>query len=207
MEVGTALHAIKNRWLAITLITVVMAGVAGLFSLWSPPTYTATAEGLLSVTSPESRPPYALANGSQYILDRMTSYAQLGRTTPVLTPVVNDLHLQETPLTLSGRVESKSLADRAVLEVTVQYSDPAVAARIADATLAQLGKTVSRIENGNIKVTAVGPAAVPADSSKLDVLINVAVGALAGLVIGLFVAITLEVIHQRGGWRAPRPQS
>jgi capsular polysaccharide biosynthesis protein len=207
MEVGTALHAIKSRWLAITLITVVMAGVAGLFALWSPPTYTATAEGLLSVTSPESRPPYALANGSQYILDRMTSYAQLGRTTPVLSPVVDDLHLQETPLTLSGRVESKSLADRAVLEVTVQYSDPAVAARIADATLAQLGRTVSRIENGNIKVTAVGPAAVPADSSKLNVIINVAVGALAGLVIGLFVAITLEVIRQRGGWRGPQAQS
>ena len=207
MEVGTALQAIKRRWLAITLITAVLAGAAGLFSLWSPPTYTATAEGLLSVTSPQSRPPYALANGSQYILDRMTSYAQLGNTTPVLGPVVDDLHLQETPLTLSGRVTSKSLADRAVLQVTVQYSDPNVAARIADDTLTQVGKAVSRIENGNIKVTAVGPAAVPSESSKLDVIISIAVGALAGLVIGLILAITLEAIHQRGGWRATQPQS
>jgi capsular polysaccharide biosynthesis protein len=207
MDVGTALHAIKSRWLVITLITTVLAGVAGIYSLWSPPTYTATAEGLLSVTSPESRPPYALANGSQYILDRMTSYAQLGRTTPVLAPVVDDLHLQETPLTLSGRVDSKSLADRAVLEVTVQYSDPTTAAHIADDTLAQLGKAVSRIENGNVKVTAVGPSAVPAEPSKLNVIISVAVGALAGLVIGLFIAVTLEAIHQRGGWRALRSQS
>src|SRR5882757_549820 len=206
MEVGTALHAIRNRWLAIALITAAVAAMAGILALFNPPTYKATAEGLLSVTSPEKRPPYALANGSQYILDRMTSYAQLGKTTPVLAPVVDDLRLQETPLTLSGYVTAKSLADRAVLEVTAQYNDPVVAARIADATLTEVGKAVSRIENGNVKVTAVGPAAVPRESSKLKILINVAVGALSGFVVGLFVAVGLEFIQQRGGWRPTRPQ-
>jgi capsular polysaccharide biosynthesis protein len=207
MEVGTVLHAIRHRWLMIALITAAMAAVAGILALLSPPTYTATAEGLLSVTSPETRPPYALANGSQYILDRMTSYAQLGRTTPVLAPVVDDLHLQETPLTLSGRVTSKSLADKAVLEVSVEYNDPVVAAHIADATLAQVGQTISRIENGNIKVTAVGPAAVPRESSQLNLIVNAAVGAVAGFVLGIFIAVGLEVIRQRGGWRPTRPQS
>jgi capsular polysaccharide biosynthesis protein len=98
------------------------------------------------------------------------------------------------------------LADRAVLEVTAQYNDPVVAARIADATLTEVGKAVSRIENGNVKVTAVGPAAVPRESSKLKTLINVAVGALSGFVVGLFVAVGLEFIQQRGGWRPTRPQ-
>lgn len=201
MDVATVLHAVKQRWIAVALITAVMAAIAGLFGVLSPPTYTATAAGLLTVTSPESRAPFTLANGSQYILDRMTSYAQLGKTTPVLTPVVNDLHLQETPLTLSGRVTSKSLADRAILEVSAEYSDPAVAARIADATLAQMGQAISRIENGNIKVTAVGPAAAPQESSNLGVLIYVVVGAVAGLVIGLVVAASLELMRLRGGTR------
>jgi uncharacterized protein involved in exopolysaccharide biosynthesis len=90
--------------------------------------------------------------------------------------------------------------------VSVQYNDPVVAAHIADATLVQMGKAVSRIENGNVKVTVVGPAAVPRESSKLKLLINVAVGALAGFVVGLFVAAGLEFIHQRGGWRPTQPQ-
>lgn len=205
MEVGTVLHAIRRGWLMVALITAAMTGVAGILALFSPPAYKATAEGLLSVTSPETRPPYSLANGSQYILDRMTSYAQLGRTTPVLTPVVNNLHLQETPVTLSGRVTSQSLADKAVLKVSVEYNDPVVAAHIADATLAQVGQTISRIENGNIKVTAVGPAAVPGKSSKLYLTMYSAVGAVAGLVIGLFVAVGLEVISRRGGWPQTRP--
>src|ERR1700761_7852976 len=102
MEVETALHAVRTRWVMIALLTTAMAALGAIFALLNPQTYTATAEGLFAVTSPESRPPYALANGSQYILDRMTSYAQLGRTTPVLAPVVDELHLQETPLTLSG---------------------------------------------------------------------------------------------------------
>jgi capsular polysaccharide biosynthesis protein len=206
MEVGTALHAIRHRWFVIALITAAMAAVAGVFALFNPPMYTATAEGLFSVASPETRPPYALANGSQYILDRMTSYAQLGRTTPVLAPVVNDLHLQETPLTLSGRVTSKSLADKVILEVSVKYNDPVIAAHIADATLTQIGRTVSRIENGNIKVTAVGPATVPRESSRLTLIVYAVVGAVAGLVLGLLVAVGLEVIRQRGEWRASLPR-
>lgn len=207
MEVATALHAIRQRWLMVALITAAMALVAGMLGLLSPPTYTAKAEGLLTVTSPDNRPPYALTNGSQYILDRMTSYAQLGKTTPVLTPVVNSLRLRETPLTLSGRVTTRSLADKAVLEVSAEYNDPVVAAHIADATLTQLGQSISRIENGNIKVTAVGPAAVPRGASNLSVFIYVAVGIMAGLVVGIFIAVGREVIHQRGGWRSTRPQS
>jgi capsular polysaccharide biosynthesis protein len=98
-------------------------------------------------------------------------------------------------------VTSKSLADRAILEVSAEYSDPAVAARIADATLAQMGQAISRIENGNIKVTAVGPASVPQSSSNLGVLIYIVVGAVAGLVIGLVVAVGLELMRLRGGSR------
>jgi len=37
MEVGTALHAIRNRWLAIALITAAVAAMAG-SSFVQPPT-------------------------------------------------------------------------------------------------------------------------------------------------------------------------
>lgn len=207
MEVGTALDAIRRRWLIVAVITATVAAVAGILALSSAPTYTATAEGLVSVTSPQTRPPYALANGSQYILDRMTSYAQLAQTTPVLAPVVSDLHLEETPLTLGGRVTSQSLADKAVLKVSVNYSDPVVAAHVADATMAQLGQAVSRIENGRVKVTALGPAAVPAVSSKFGLIVKGGVGAVAGFVLGIFVAVGLEVFSQREGSRRTRLQS
>jgi capsular polysaccharide biosynthesis protein len=206
MEVGMVLDAVRHRWVMIALVAAATTAMGVIFALSTPPTYTATAEGLLSITSPENRPPYALANGSQYILDRMTGYAQLGKTTPVLAPVVDDLRLQETPLTLSGRVTAKSLADKAVLQVSAEYSDPVVAAHIADAALAQIGHSVSRIENGNIRVTAVGPAAVPGDTSQLNGIIFGFVGAVAGLVLGLFIAVGLEV-RRRGGWRPTRAQS
>lgn len=190
----------------IALVTTAMAVAGAMFALLTPPAYTATTEGLFAVTKPDTRPPYALANGSQYILDRMTGYAQLARTTPVLAPVVDNLHLQETPLTLSGRVTSKSLADKAVLEVNVEYDDPAVAAHIADATLAQLGEAVSRIENGNIKVTAVGPAVVPQASSQFTLIVFALVGAVAGFVVAVLLAVGLEFVRQRGGWRAAQPR-
>lgn len=202
MEVGTALQALRQRWVMMALITAAVAAAGASYALLTPPAYTATAEGLFTITKPDTRPPYALANGSQYMLDRMTGYAQLARTTPVLGPVVDDLHLQETPLTLSGRVVSKSLADKAVLEVNAEYDDPAVAAHIADATLAQIGRAVSRIENGNIQVTAIGPAVVPQASSQFNLIIFTFVGAAGGFVLAVLVAVGLEYVRQRGG-RSP----
>ncbi|WP_156687070.1 YveK family protein [Mycobacterium sp. Marseille-P9652] len=207
MRVDTALRAMMHRWLIIAAITGAMAAMGAIFAVFNPPMYKATAEGLFSVASPETRTPYAMANGSQYILDRMTSYAQLGKTTPVLTPVVNGLHLDETPLTLTGRVTSKSSADKAILDVSVEYNDPVMAARIADATLAQIGQAVSRVENGNVKVTAVGPAVVPRPSSRLHLLIHAGVGAIAGLVLGSFVAVGLEFLRERAAWRRAVPLS
>jgi hypothetical protein len=47
----------------------------------------------------------------------------------------------------------------------------------------------------------VGPAAAPQESSNLGVLIYVAVGGVAGLVIGLVVAVGLELMRLRGGLR------
>ncbi|BBZ48195.1 YveK family protein [Mycobacterium parmense] len=199
MDVGTALSAIRQRWAVIALIATTSIILSSIFALMNPPEYKATAEGWFSVSQPETRPPYALANGSQYILDRMPGYAQLAKTTPVLTPVVDTLHLQETPLTLSGRVTASSLADKTILQVTAGYSDPVAAAHIAEATLSSLGQTVSHIENGNIKVTPVGPATVLPESAQINLITFGLVGAIAGLVLGVFAAVGLEAFRRHRG--------
>ena len=90
-----------------------------------------------------------------------------------------------------------------MLQVSGEYSDPVVAAHIADAALVQIGHSVTRIENGNIRVTAVGPAAVPGDTSAAERHHLGFVGAVAGFVLGLFIAVGLEV-RRHGGWRPTR---
>lgn len=196
MELSGAVNAVTKRWLIVVIVTVVLAAAAGVLTAMSRPMYSATAEGVVSVGAPQTRPPYALANGSRYILDRMTSYAQLGVTSPVLDPVAKELGVNE-PLT--ERVSCQSVANQALLRVTAEDKDPAAAARIADATLRQLGDVVGRIEHDNVVVSQVTPAAVPSAPSNQKVLRNTAVGAAAGLLVGLCVALGL-------GWASDRAE-
>ena len=197
MSVEWVWRAIKNRWPVVAGVSVVMALLAVILTMATPPMYTATAEGLVSVGQTQNRPPYALTNGSQYILDRMTSYAQLGVTSPVVLPVVAKLQLRE-PL---REVAAQSVANKALLRVSVTYSDPTSAARIADAIMQQLGETIARIENGNVILTEVTPAPVPSSPSNRNVLVSGGVAAVAGLIIGAFAALVLQFISERAARR------
>ena len=109
MELHTVIRALRHRWLAILLVGVVAAGASAIYARLTPAVYIASAEGIVSVSNPAQRPAYAFSSGSLYILNRMTSYARLGVTTPVLEPVVDELQLQETALSLSGRIDSSSV--------------------------------------------------------------------------------------------------
>ena len=193
----------RNRWLIVAGVTVILAVLAGTLTMLRQPVYTATAEGLVSISHPQTRPPWALTDGSQYITDRMTSYAQLGVTTPVVLPVYERLHLHET---LVGHVASNWVTDKALLRVSVTYGDPALAAHIADGILQQLGSTIEQIENGDVVVTQVSPASVPSAPSNHNVLMNVLVAAAAGLVLGMFAAVGLQAISDRAGRRGLSPR-
>jgi capsular polysaccharide biosynthesis protein len=197
VELTELLQAIKKRWLFIAIVTAISGVVAGGFAAMQPPMYTATARGMVSVSNPQNRPPYALASGSQYILERMTSYAELGVTTPVLTPVVNDLNLQETPLSLSGRVTSQSVVGKAVLEVAVTYNDPKIAAKIADSTMTQIGRSISALENGNVQMVSFGAAVPPTEPSNRNALVTGMVAAAGGGALGCLIAVCLNLLAKR----------
>jgi len=205
VELRRVTAALRRWWFVIALLTVGAGVAAGVATSSQTPMFTATAQGMVSISEPGSRPPYALASGAQYILDRMTSYAQLGVTTPVLTPVVDELGLQETPLSLSGRVLSHSVVGKAVLEVEVTYNDPETAATIADAILAQMSKSISTLENGSVQLIPLGDTAPPAQSSNQAVVINTAVAAGGGLVLGCFIAVGLDLLRRPSSVKAPEP--
>lgn len=197
MELGDVLAAVRRWWLLIVAFGAVSGVAAGGIAATQTPAYTASAQALVSVADPQDRPPYALASGAQYILDRMTSYAELGVTTPVLTPVVDDLALDETPLSLSGRVNSQSIAGKAMLEVSVTYNDPKAAAAITDQVIAQMSRAVDTLENGNIALAPVGTAATPERPANQKVALNAGVATVGGLLLGCVVAVVLQFLDDR----------
>ncbi len=204
MELNEIVRALRRWWYLVAVTTVVAAAVAGGLTAMRPPMYTATAQGIVAVSDPQTRPPYALASGAQYILDRMTSYAELGVTTPVLTPVVANLNLDETPLSLSGRISSHSVVGKAVLDVAVTYNNPKTAAAIADHVLTGIGQSVATLERGNIELKPLGLAGIPTAASNQAVAVTTAVAAVGGLVLGCLIAVGLHLLSGLGQRRRAR---
>ncbi|MGB8405368.1 MAG: hypothetical protein WCE30_15005 [Mycobacterium sp.] len=197
MELQTVLRGLRRRWLSILLIGVIAAVTTGWIVRQKPGVYEATAQGIAVVSNPAQRPPYAFSTGSLYILNRMTSYAQLGVTTPVLEPVVKDLHLPETAATLTSHIYAWSPVGKSVINVTVFYNDPKLAAAIADETLVQLGGAVSAVEGGNVEIRPAGPAIVPTSISKSNGLREAAIAGVAGSVLAGLFAVGLEYLSER----------
>lgn len=201
MDGAAVWKAITGRWLIVAAVPMVLAALAGILTMVRPPLYTASAEGLVSVSNAQARTPWALGNGAQYISGRMTSYAHLGTTTPVVLPVYTRLDLRDTP---SVQLIAVPVPEQAVLRISATYSDPAEAAHIADGVLQELGATIARLENGNVVVTEVTPASIPANPSNLNVSVNVAVALAAGLLLGGGGAVGLQAIaDRRAGRRRP----
>lgn len=209
MSMHQVMEALRRSWIAIVVSVMVFAAVATALTAANPPRYTATADRLVSVNVPSGKPQYVLAEGSQYILDRMTSYAQLGVTTNVLTPVVRELNLPVSPLTLSSSVSSQSVVNTAVLEISAEWDDPLTAARIADSVAQQVGNVIEGVEDGKVKISG-GPALVPGSPSNHHFLRNIGVGAAGGLGLGLAAALLIGFARGRfsgenlGGTAAPR---
>jgi capsular polysaccharide biosynthesis protein len=129
----------------------------------------------------------------------MSSYAQMGTTARVLEPVISSLQLEETPPTLAGHVVSQSRVKTAFIDVSVEYNDPALAARIADTAARQLGTTMEQLENGNLRVVVSSPAAMPMAPSNHRLTVNLLFGAASGLILGIAIALLLGLMSVRLG--------
>jgi capsular polysaccharide biosynthesis protein len=195
--VRRTLRAVGRRWrlVAITMVGAAVLAVAG--TVLTPPIYTATGQAFVAVSEPETRPPYELATGSQFILKRMTSYSSLADTSRVLDPVISSLELDETTESLRRDVFPQAQVNTSVIDVSVQNEDPELAARIADATLAELAEAVQELDNDTTHVTVADATAVPTAPSNKSTLRNGALAGAGGLVVGVVIAVLLGLRDER----------
>ena len=185
---------LRNHWLLIVLCTV-LGGALGLgIALLQPKVYTADSQSFVAISSAD--PANAnIGTGAGFISERVNSYGQLVTSPQVLKPVIASLHLNETVDSLGKKVTAVSPPQTVLINVTANYSSPAMAAQIADAVSEQLGRTIETIETptGNlvspVRVTLTDPASAPGGPSSPRVTLDIVLGLLLGL--GLSLAYTL----------------
>jgi capsular exopolysaccharide synthesis family protein len=196
VELRDYLRVLAKHWIAIGLITVLVTGAVAVWTFLQPRIYTATAQTFVAISSSsDSGDPFT---GATYTLQRITSYIQLIDSPEVLEPVIEELGLDISVKALGESVSATNPIDTVLINVSVNDEDPAKAAAVANATAVQLGKVIQTLETSAagdvvpVKATLTDPAEPPTSPTSPRTRINLILGVLIGLALGVGYAFLKE---------------
>jgi capsular exopolysaccharide synthesis family protein len=187
---------LRERWLLVfvaALIGVVAAGT--MFSIREPE-YTARSSLYVSATG--ALDAASAAYGAQLSVQRVKSYVELVGSLRVSSDVVQQLGLPESPAELVKKITGSTPLDTVIINIDVVDKSPERAAAIADAVgdaLRELPADLDRdsqVGQSTIDVRWVQKADVPKAPSSTGLTLSLALGLLAGLVIGVGGALLRE---------------
>lgn len=193
MELTDYLRLLRKYW--ISVVAILLTGIAGAaaVSALATPVFTASAGVFLTVNSGDSAG--ELNQGSTYAENQVRSYAQVVTAPVVLQPVIDKLALGVTVAKLADRVTATVPINTAIVNIDVIGTDAAQTSDVANAVAQQLTVVVDELSPQSrggartVKATIITPASVPTEWTSPRVLLNLALGALMGLLVGVGQAI------------------
>ncbi|KDA04905.1 chromosome partitioning protein [Microbacterium sp. CH12i] len=206
MELSDYIRILRKNWLVIVAATLIGLAAAAGYSLTRTPIYSA--QSVVFVQSQAGGTASELQQGSSFAQSRIVTYVGLVREPVVMNPVITELGLDVSADVLAESVTSSSPLNSTLIEITVEDPDPVHAADIANALGASLAAAVERIDTpagtdvSPIKLTRVRDALAAQAPVSPNVPLNLALGVLVGLALGVGIAVLRSVLDNRV--RSPR---
>ncbi|RXZ72233.1 polysaccharide biosynthesis tyrosine autokinase [Agromyces albus] len=205
MELRDYIRILQKSWVLIVMLTLVGVAAAATYSLMQTPKFSSSAKVFVSTSGGTSTAD--LQQGNTFTQQRVKTYADLATTPIVLLPVISTLGIDRTSEQLTAQVTATAPLDTTLIDITVIDEDPALAAEIATAVSESLTEVVQSIEtteatdesaaSSPVRLTLVQHAAVPQVPMSPNVPLNVALGALVGLALGVGLSVLRETLDTR----------
>lgn len=205
MDLRTALRIFRAHWVAIVLATLVGVGAAAGWSYIQPRVYTADASGYVAGTNGSSGSSDSsgalLANN--LALSKVVSYVDIGSWRSVAEYAIEKLNLDSSPEALVRRVDVTNATGTVTIKVQASASTPEAARDLAEAWIQGMATEIEGLESDGGKVQA-AVRLVPADTARLptapsspNVRLALAIGGVAGLVVGIMIALLRFTLDRR----------
>lgn len=194
MELREAWAALRLGWWVCLTGLLVGAALTLAGSVTTTPLYTAQLQLFVSTPNTSVSATEAL-QGSQFSEQRVASYAQLITGDALARSVITELGLELTPAELADRITASGVTDTVLLDVSVSDASPERAQAIAQAIGELFPDQVDQLEESGsggtslVKVTVTQDAELPVTPSSPQTTRDVAVGAMAGLLVGAVVSV------------------
>lgn len=198
MDLRNYLRWLRRHWVLIVAGTLIgiLAGAA--VSALARPTYTAETQLFVSIQGSGSIA--ELREAEAFSQARVDTYVKLAASPMVLQPAIDSLGLSEGPEKLAGRVTASADANTVLIDIHVVDDSPTQAAKVAQAVANSLIRVVDNLEKSKtggaspIGLSVTKPAIAPTTPSSPNTRINLILGLVIGLGLGLVVA------HLRSTW-------
>jgi capsular polysaccharide biosynthesis protein len=185
---------LKKRMGLIALITIIAITISGVVSFWIlTPIYQTSTQILVTQTKQEQS--QFNTQDIQANLQLINTYNQIIKSPAILAIVKEELDLERSVSALNNQVTVDSAQNSQVVNISVQDEDPKMAVELANkiATVFQSEiKILMNVDNVNILTPAeLGPNPSPV---KPDPMLNMAIAAVIGLMLGVGIAFLLEYL-------------
>ena len=201
MELQQYLQIVRRYWRS-TLATVFLCiAVAAGVTLVQSPTYTASSSIFLTVEAGGSAG--ELSQGATYAERQVSSFVAVATTAMVLDPVIDELGLDQTPAQLADQLSVTAPSSTAIIRVAAQDESAEHAAALSNAVAASLERSVETLAppgpDGTrlVSATMIDAAPVPTAPSAPRPAMNLALGGLLGVLLGVGQAILRSILDTR----------
>ncbi|WP_461172282.1 polysaccharide biosynthesis tyrosine autokinase [Arthrobacter sp. Z1-9] len=221
MELTDYLRVLRVYWKAILAFVLLATLTAGGWTALQPKIYSSDSSGIV-VTPGSDNVNLSLA-GDSLAKAKVKNYESVAKSRLVADRVISSLELKTTADALLSTVSVKVPLDTAEIRVTALSSDPATAQRVADAWVNGLAAQVEAIETAPpaetgaepgtaataepgtpttatataIRVLPLGKAVLPTNPTSPNTKLNLALGALVGLAVGVAYAVVRRYLDRR----------
>ncbi len=192
MDLVDYLRILRRNWLSIVACSLLGLAVAASVSLLVKPAYTAQTKLFVAIQNSGSISD--LQQGSTFSQARVQSYVETVSTPSVLQPAIDRLGLNLSPGELGKRIKARADLNSVIISISASDGSPVQAAAIAQAVADSLITAIDKIESPTksgvspVRLTVVTPAAAPSDASSPDTRLNLALGFIVGLALGVGLA-------------------
>jgi capsular exopolysaccharide synthesis family protein len=202
MELRDYLRIVRAHWIGIVLLTLLGTAVAFGYTALQPRVYTAEATGYVTTADAGGDVGSSLV-GNQLAQAKVKSFIAVGAWRGVAEFAIDELDLDTTPEALVGRVDVSNPLDTIVIVVNASAGTPEEARDLAEAWIRGMILQIDELEgdgtSGSSAVTVVAgdSARLPTAPSSPNTRLNVALGALIGLALGIGYAVVRHVLDRR----------
>lgn len=190
-------HIIKKRAWIIALITILAMVTSGIISFFVlSPVYEANTT--LIVNTEQNKSTNNMITGDQLaVTQKLTlTYGEIIKSRSVLNSVIKKLDLNMDYEDLEKSIKVSQVKDTQIMSITVQNTNPKIARDIANSIPTVFSKEVKRITKAN-SVEVIDKAITPENPVKPNKTINIAISAILGFIVGVFIVFVLEYMDNK----------